>query len=272
MLDSLARFVYRRRRAGRRSGRPSSSCSPAPSGRRSRSHLDPYGSDDPATDSVKAENLLEAHGYRDSSVIVLVQDAPVASPATRSRVQGIERQLRARSDVSAVSGYYDTGSRAFVSRRRHERPISPSRSVPPRTSAPRRRVEHRGSAERRAGRHRRRLRAGPGAGQQAGRVRPAEGRDARLPPPLPALADLLPQPRGGAPAAAGRRPGDRRHVLHPPDRERVRLDLDLRPQPDHRPRAGTGDRLQPVHRLALPRGAGPRLGPGADGARRRARR
>ena len=74
MLDALARFVYRRRRlvaigaaiffviAGAVGGSVAS-------------HLDPYGADDPATDSVKADDLLQAHGYRDASVIVLFQDA-----------------------------------------------------------------------------------------------------------------------------------------------------------------------------------------------------
>ena len=47
-------------------------------------------------------------------------------------------------------------------------------------------------------------------------------------------------------------------------RQRDRLDLDLRPQPRHRPRARAGDRLQPVHRLALPRGDRP-LGTGLRG-------
>ena len=77
MLDSLARFVYRRRRfvavgavvfflvaAGIGSG--------------VASHLDPYGADDPATDSVKADNLLTDQGYRPTSLIVLFQNAPVS--------------------------------------------------------------------------------------------------------------------------------------------------------------------------------------------------
>jgi RND superfamily putative drug exporter len=115
MLDSLARFVYRRRRlvvlgaavffvvAGAIGGSVAS-------------HLDPYGADDPATESVKADNLLESRGYRDTSVIVLARHAPIASPKTRAHIEGIERQLRARGDVASVTGYYDTGSRAFVSR------------------------------------------------------------------------------------------------------------------------------------------------------------
>src|SRR5215208_5072501 len=117
MLDSLARFVYRRRRfvavgavvffvlAGAIGGSVAS-------------HLDPYGADDPATDSVKADNLLKEHGFRPTSVIVLVQDAPVDEASTRQRVQGIERDLRSRGDVARVTGYYDTHSSDFVSHNR----------------------------------------------------------------------------------------------------------------------------------------------------------
>jgi uncharacterized membrane protein YdfJ with MMPL/SSD domain len=115
MLDSLARFVYRRRRMVA-IGAATFFVIAGAVGGSVASHLDPYGADDPATDSVKADDLLQAHGYRDASVIVLVQDAPIAKAGTRARVEGIERQLRARHDVAWVKGYYDTGSRAFVSK------------------------------------------------------------------------------------------------------------------------------------------------------------
>src|SRR3954468_3328079 len=117
MLDSLARFVYRRRRlvavgavvffvvAGGFGGSVAS-------------HLDPYGADDPATDSVKADNLLKDHGYRPTSVLVLIQNAPVSSAQTEPRVEGIERELRSRGDVARVTGYYDTHSSDFVSQNR----------------------------------------------------------------------------------------------------------------------------------------------------------
>ena len=42
--------------------------------------------------------------------------APVDEPATRRRVEALERQVRDRPDVASVSGYYDTRSRAFISR------------------------------------------------------------------------------------------------------------------------------------------------------------
>jgi uncharacterized membrane protein YdfJ with MMPL/SSD domain len=77
--------------------------------------LDPYGADDPATETVKAANLLEDSGYRDTALIVLFQDAKVSNPATRLHVESIENWLRQRPSVASVSGYYDSGTRAFVS-------------------------------------------------------------------------------------------------------------------------------------------------------------
>src|SRR4051812_40367485 len=114
MLDSLARFVYRRRRlvavgavvffvvAGGFGGSVAS-------------HLDPYGADDPATESVKADDLLQAHGYRPTSVIVLIQNVPVDEPHAKQRVEAIERDLRDRQQVARVTSYYDTRSSDFVS-------------------------------------------------------------------------------------------------------------------------------------------------------------
>ena len=48
-------------------------------------------------------------------MIAVVENAPVAAPATRARVERLEDQVRRRADVAAVSGYYDTRSPAFVS-------------------------------------------------------------------------------------------------------------------------------------------------------------
>jgi uncharacterized membrane protein YdfJ with MMPL/SSD domain len=114
MLDSLARFVYRRRRFVAVGGAVFFILAGGIGGSVAN-HLDPYGADDPATESVKADNLVQAQGYRETGVIVLVKDAPVANPGTHARVEGIERQLRAREDVAKVTGYYDTRSRDFVS-------------------------------------------------------------------------------------------------------------------------------------------------------------
>jgi uncharacterized membrane protein YdfJ with MMPL/SSD domain len=78
--------------------------------------LDPYGADDPATETVEARERLYDAGMRPPAVIAVVRDAPVADPATRARVLKLERSVERRADVKAVSGYYDTRSPAFVSR------------------------------------------------------------------------------------------------------------------------------------------------------------
>jgi RND superfamily putative drug exporter len=94
------------------------------------SRLDPYGADDPATETVKARKQLQDAGLRIPAVQVVVQDAglhvpgvvvvldraPVGKPSTRRRVGALEAELRRRADVASVSGYYTTGSRDFVSR------------------------------------------------------------------------------------------------------------------------------------------------------------
>ncbi len=81
--------------------------------------LDPYGAEDPATESVKAQDQLEEAGYRGPEVVALVEHAPVASPATRARVEALEREVRRNPEVDQTIGYYDTHSRAFVSEDGH---------------------------------------------------------------------------------------------------------------------------------------------------------
>jgi uncharacterized membrane protein YdfJ with MMPL/SSD domain len=78
--------------------------------------LDPYGADDPSTETVQAQERLEDAGLRVPAVIAVVEDAPVAKPATRQRVGALEQQIRRRADVASVTGYYGTHSPAFVSR------------------------------------------------------------------------------------------------------------------------------------------------------------
>ncbi|MGB7587130.1 MAG: efflux RND transporter permease subunit [Solirubrobacterales bacterium] len=79
------------------------------------SRLDPYGADDPATESVKAREALEDAGFHVPGAIVVLKDAPIAAPATRVRVEAIAGELRRRGDVASVTGYYETHSSAFVS-------------------------------------------------------------------------------------------------------------------------------------------------------------
>jgi uncharacterized membrane protein YdfJ with MMPL/SSD domain len=79
------------------------------------SKLAPYGADDPATESVKAGDRLEDDGYREASVVVLVNHVSPTSAAGQRRVGQLERQLRANPDVARVTSYLDTHSPDFIS-------------------------------------------------------------------------------------------------------------------------------------------------------------
>ncbi|MBD0283558.1 MAG: MMPL family transporter [Thermoleophilaceae bacterium] len=78
--------------------------------------LDPYAADDPATESVEAADRLERAGYRETGVVVLVDDVDVDSAAGRERVQALSERIRADEDVAGVESFYTTASRDFVSR------------------------------------------------------------------------------------------------------------------------------------------------------------
>jgi uncharacterized membrane protein YdfJ with MMPL/SSD domain len=80
------------------------------------SHLDPYGAEDPGTETAEARRALQEAGFREPAVIAIVRDAPIGAPRTRARVLALERGVRGLPGVNFVSGYFDTGSRAFVSR------------------------------------------------------------------------------------------------------------------------------------------------------------
>jgi uncharacterized membrane protein YdfJ with MMPL/SSD domain len=77
------------------------------------SKLAPYGDDDPATESVKVSDRLDDDGYRQASVVVLVDSSPTSS-AGQQKLGQLERRLRANPDVAGVTGYLDTRSPDFV--------------------------------------------------------------------------------------------------------------------------------------------------------------
>jgi uncharacterized membrane protein YdfJ with MMPL/SSD domain len=79
-------------------------------------HLDPYGADDPSTQSVIADNRLEADGFRDVSVIVLIQNASPTQAAGQQRIAGIEQKVKANPDVQNVAGFAETHNRDFISK------------------------------------------------------------------------------------------------------------------------------------------------------------
>jgi len=78
--------------------------------------LEPYGADDPDTESVKADDRLDAAGYNDTGAIVLMEDVDVESREGRARVQKYARQIADEPEVANVASFYSTGSRAFVSK------------------------------------------------------------------------------------------------------------------------------------------------------------
>jgi RND superfamily putative drug exporter len=82
------------------------------------SRLDPYGADDPATETVEARERLQDAGLRAPAVLAVVEDAPVAKASSRARVVALEHSVRQRADVESVTGYYDTRAPSFLSRDR----------------------------------------------------------------------------------------------------------------------------------------------------------
>ncbi len=78
-------------------------------------HLDPYGNDDPDTESVIATDRLEQAGFRDASVVVLIEDAPVQTSGGRERVEAVTADLDRDPEVAEVVGYLDTRSPDFLS-------------------------------------------------------------------------------------------------------------------------------------------------------------
>jgi uncharacterized membrane protein YdfJ with MMPL/SSD domain len=79
-------------------------------------HLDPYGADDPSTQSVIADHRLEAAGFRDVSVIVLIENASPTEAAGRQRIAAIEQQVQSDRNVQSVVGYAETKSPDFISK------------------------------------------------------------------------------------------------------------------------------------------------------------
>jgi uncharacterized membrane protein YdfJ with MMPL/SSD domain len=79
-------------------------------------HLDPYGADDPSTQSVIADDRLEAAGFRDVSVIVLIENASPTQAAGRQRIAAIEQQVQRDRNVQSVVGYAETKSPDLLSK------------------------------------------------------------------------------------------------------------------------------------------------------------
>jgi RND superfamily putative drug exporter len=77
--------------------------------------LDPYGADDKNTEAIQASDALEAAGYRETGLIVLLEHANVDQASTKARVAALSKKISGDADVAKVTGFYNTGSPAFVS-------------------------------------------------------------------------------------------------------------------------------------------------------------
>jgi hypothetical protein len=78
--------------------------------------LDPFGVDDPATESVIADQHLEHAGFRETSVVVLVEHVDPRTADGRARIAAITRTLQRDPDVASVNSYLTARARDFVSR------------------------------------------------------------------------------------------------------------------------------------------------------------
>jgi RND superfamily putative drug exporter len=81
--------------------------------------LQPYGADDPSSESVQLRKELErTTGIQTSAGIIALVSTPsgVRSPAARERVARVTRTLRRERDVGQVTSYYTARDRAMVAR------------------------------------------------------------------------------------------------------------------------------------------------------------
>jgi uncharacterized membrane protein YdfJ with MMPL/SSD domain len=79
--------------------------------------LDPYAAEDPSTESVRADELLERAGVGAGVDVVALVDTPsgAASQQSRARVAEIARELRADPDMGRVTTF-EQGGRSLVAR------------------------------------------------------------------------------------------------------------------------------------------------------------
>ena len=82
--------------------------------------LSPYGTNDPATQSVQATNRFQAATGRqiDPGVVALVSTGDVRSPAAHRRIDTVAAELRRQPDVASVASFYTTHNPAMVARDR----------------------------------------------------------------------------------------------------------------------------------------------------------
>src|SRR5919198_3712563 len=81
--------------------------------------LDPFGADDPATESVIADRQLQKAGYHETGVVVLVRGVQPRTSSGRERIERLTSRLERDRDIASVASFLNTGSRDFISRDGH---------------------------------------------------------------------------------------------------------------------------------------------------------
>ena len=89
--------------------------------------LDPYGADDPDTETVQARERLQDAGLRVPAVIAVVEDAPVADPPPGRGSSALEREVARPLPTSPRSAATTTPAPA---------PSSPATASPPTSRSP----------------------------------------------------------------------------------------------------------------------------------------
>ena len=77
--------------------------------------LDPYGADDPDKESFQAKTALEAAGYRDPQVILLLEGVDPTTPDGARRTRAVAERALEVEGTRGAHGFLDTNDRAFLS-------------------------------------------------------------------------------------------------------------------------------------------------------------
>ena len=77
--------------------------------------LHPYAADDPDTESVIADDLLEDRGFRGTDVVVLIEGVDPSTPAGERRIAEVSDLVAAEPEVAGITSVLDGGSADLVS-------------------------------------------------------------------------------------------------------------------------------------------------------------
>lgn len=80
--------------------------------------LDPYGADDPSSETFQAtERIEQVSGHQaEAGVIVLIRTGgPVTSRAGREKVEAVAREVRGEASIGSVTSFFDTRSPSMIS-------------------------------------------------------------------------------------------------------------------------------------------------------------